>query len=129
MIHLNNESTMSPKILSIQWGAMDIEAVGKGSDFKLWPGGGRPWDWGETGTRHSPGIQIADIEELIEHGSQIIVLTTGVNGRLHICPETLDYLDEKGIEVIVEETTQGVNVYNDCVDKGQHVGGLFHSTC
>jgi len=38
-----------------------------GSRAKLFPGGLREWDWRETGTRHVPGIQHADVQELIEH--------------------------------------------------------------
>ncbi len=41
----------SPKVLRIEWGQMDVEGVGSGKDFKLWPGGGRSWDWNETGTQ------------------------------------------------------------------------------
>jgi hypothetical protein len=45
-----------PRILEISWGCMKVEGLGSGKDFKLYPGGGRAWDWTETGTRHSPGI-------------------------------------------------------------------------
>ena len=53
----------SPKISAISWGRMEVDGVGSGKDFKLWPGGGRPWDWNETGTHHDPGVQPADVEE------------------------------------------------------------------
>ena len=46
----------SPRITHISWGRMAVEGVGSGKDFKLYPGGGRAWDWSETGTRHVPGI-------------------------------------------------------------------------
>ena len=36
-------------------------AVLDGLGAKLYPGGARAWDWRETGTRHRPGIQPADI--------------------------------------------------------------------
>jgi hypothetical protein len=49
---------------------MDVEDLGSGKDFKLYPGGGREWDWTETNTGHVPGIQPADVEELLEHGLQ-----------------------------------------------------------
>jgi hypothetical protein len=39
----------------ISWGRMDVEGLDIGKDVKLYPGGGRPWDWSETGTRHNPG--------------------------------------------------------------------------
>ncbi len=124
-----NAFSVSPKILAFQWGSMNIENLGTGRDMKLWPGGGRPWDWGETGTQHTPGIQIADIEELLDHGSQIIVLTQGVNGRLQVCPETLTYLKEQGADAVVVTTTEGIERYNAYVETGKRVGGVFHSTC
>ena len=41
----------SPRITHVSWGRMDVDGLGTGKDFKLYPGGGRPWDWNETGTR------------------------------------------------------------------------------
>ena len=54
-----SEAPRSPKVLEVSWGYMEIEDVGTGKDFKLYPGGGRDWDWSETGTRHVPGIDPA----------------------------------------------------------------------
>lgn len=34
----------SPRILNLSWGRMEIDGVGAGKDFKLWPGGGREWN-------------------------------------------------------------------------------------
>ncbi len=124
-----NAFPASPKILEFQWGKMNIEHLGTGGDMKLWPGGGRPWDWGETGTHHTPGIQIADIEEVLDHGSQILVLTRGVHGALQVCPETLTYLKEHGVDAIVVTTPEGIERYNAYVEAGKRVGGVFHSTC
>jgi hypothetical protein len=108
---------------------MAIDGVGTGKDFKLWPGGGREWDWTETGTHHVPGIQPADVEELLANGSQAIVLTRGMLLRLHTCSQTMSFLETKGIEVYVAETKKAVQIYNDLVSRGEAVGGLFHSTC
>ncbi len=72
----------SPRIQSLSWGVMVVEGLERGKDFKLWPGGGRAWDWAETGTRHSPGIQPADVTELIEHGAREVVLSRGMLLRL-----------------------------------------------
>ena len=54
---------------------MQVECLGVGKDFKLYRGGGRAWDWAETGTRHSPGIQPADVEELVARGATTVVLS------------------------------------------------------
>lgn len=107
---------------------MEIEGLGGGCDFKLYPGGGRAWDWTETGTRHDPGIQIADLEELLERGSRVVVLSRGMQLALKISPEALGYLLEKGIPVHVEETKAAVELYNE-LRETELVGGLFHSTC
>ena len=40
------------RIVRISWGRMEIEGLGAGKDFKLYPGGGRAWDWAEAGTTH-----------------------------------------------------------------------------
>jgi hypothetical protein len=119
----------SPKILSFQWGSMEIEGIGSGKDFKLWPGGGRPWDWNESGTAHSPGILVADVEELVSSGCNVVVLTQGMSSRLKVPTETLEYLRSKNIEPIVSNTEDGVKIYNEYVDRDILVGGLFHSTC
>jgi hypothetical protein len=107
---------------------MEVEGLGKGRDFKLYPGGGRDWDWTETNTHHVPGIQPADVEELLAHGSQVIVLTRGMHLVLQTCPETLEFLKGKGIPVHVEETRAAVELYNRLAET-EAVGGLFHSTC
>ena len=120
--------TRSPRVTHISWGRMAVEGLGTGKDFKLYPGGGREWDWSETGTRHVPGIQPADVEELLEHGSKVIVLTRGMQLALQTCPETLEVLRDRGIPVHVEETRAAVERYNRLAER-EAVGGLFHSTC
>jgi hypothetical protein len=45
----------SPRITHISRGHKEVEGLGSGKDFKLYPGGGREWDWRETNTEHSPG--------------------------------------------------------------------------
>ncbi len=126
---MQNLDKKSPKIKSAGWGKMDIESIGRGKDFKLWPGGGRPWNWKETGTAHSPGIQITDVEELVEHGCSTVVLARGVFCRLKVTDEAIAYLQNHNIETIVTDTNRAVQMYNDCIEKNIPVGGLFHSTC
>jgi hypothetical protein len=120
---------MSPRISDLSWGRIVVDGVGAGKDFKLWPGGGREWNWKETGTHHVPGIQPADVEELVANGSQAIVLTRGMLLRLQTCPETMSSLESRGIAVYVAGTTEAARIYNDLATQGKAVGGLFHSTC
>jgi len=119
----------SPRISSMAWGNMTVEAVGTGKDFKLWPGGGRPWDWAETGTRHTPGIQPADIEELLTRGADVLVFGRGFDGRLDLSKAAARYLDARGVTYYFETTPAAVARYNQLATEGRAVGGLFHTTC
>ena len=108
---------------------MEVDGVGVGKDFKLWPGGGRVWDWRETDTHHVPGIQPADVRELLDNGSQTVVLSRGMLLMLRTCQDTLDLLEENNIPVHIAETKEAAQIYNGLVAGGTPVGGLFHSTC
>ena len=48
-----------------------------------------------TGTDHVPGIQPSDVEELLEHGAKVVVLSKGIYQRLQTCSETLEMLKQK----------------------------------
>jgi hypothetical protein len=123
-----SKQPVSPKIAHISWGRMTVEGLGEGRDFMLYPGGGRQWDWTETGTRHDPGIQPADVEELLARGVTVVVLSRGMQLRLRTCPETLELLERRGIAVHVEETRRAAELYNELTER-EAVGGLFHTTC
>ncbi|HEU4324821.1 MAG TPA: Mth938-like domain-containing protein [Roseiflexaceae bacterium] len=126
---MESQHARSPRITHISWGRMEIEGLGTGKDFKLYPGGGRPWDWRETGTQHVPGTQPADVQELIERGCTDVVLSRGMELVLLVCPETLELLEQHGITAYVLETKEAVAQYNLLAEQGVAVGGLFHSTC
>jgi hypothetical protein len=117
----------SPRITRVSWGRLEVEGE-TFKDAKLYPGGSREWSWIETGTRHSPGIQPGDVEELLERGATVVVLSKGVQERLQVCPETLRMLERRGIPSHVLQTDQAVRLYNE-LRETEPVGGLFHSTC
>lgn len=112
----------SPRIADCRWGRVSIDGHGTVKDAKLYPGGARAWDWRETGTRHDPGIQPADVVELLEYGAEVIVLSRGVLRMLQVCPETLALLHD------VLPTGEAVETYNLLRDTDR-VGALIHSTC
>jgi hypothetical protein len=123
-----DHESFSPRITGLSWGRLDVDGDRSFKDAKLFPGGAREWNWRETGTRHDPGIQPADVEELLEHGADVVVLSKGVMERLQICPETLEMLKNRGVAAHVLQTEEAVRLYNE-LQRKQRVGGLFHSTC
>lgn len=118
----------SPKITDIEWGEITVDNKKTYKDAKLYPGGSCSWDWNETGTHHVPGIQRADVRELIDQGSKTIVLSRGFHERLQVCRETLDLLKQKNITHHVLKTGQAVDKYNE-LHASIPVGALIHSTC
>jgi hypothetical protein len=118
----------SPRIASLSWGRMNVEGGKSFKDAKLYPGGAREWNWHETGTEHVPGIQPADVTELLDHGARVVILSKGIDGRLEIKPETVQMLKDRGIEFHILQTEEAVRLYNELRDR-LPVGGLFHSTC
>lgn len=118
----------TPRVLELSWGSVETE-TGSFRDAKLWPGGGRDWDWNETGTHHSPGVQVDDVQELLDHGARVVVLSRGQQGRLGVPEDTLEALREQGALVEVHRTRAAVDRVNELVEAGRAVGALLHSTC
>ncbi len=119
-------------ISALSWGRMEITTGGQAMQFKdckVWPGGAANWNWKETGTDHQPGIQLADLAELLEKGVDVLVMGCGVQSRLGVCPETEAELNRRGIEFHRLDTRKAVALYNDLARQGRKAGGIFHSTC
>jgi hypothetical protein len=122
-------SNRSPRIKHVSWGRLEVEGEAEPyKDAKVFPGGSCEWNWRETGTSHRPGIQIADVQELLDHGAQVVVLSRGMAECLHVPRETLDFLKNRQIPVHVLPTQHAVALYNKLAQT-ELVGGLFHTTC
>uniref|UniRef100_A0A8C6B099 Uncharacterized protein n=1 Tax=Monodon monoceros TaxID=40151 RepID=A0A8C6B099_MONMO len=85
-------------------------------DCKVWPGESQAWDWRETRTECSPGVQPADVQEVVEKG----VLT------LKVPSSTVEYLRKQGIDVRILQTEQALKEDNALVTQG--IGGEGSST-
>lgn len=118
----------SPRINSISWGSISISDGHSYKDAKLYPGGSREWDWNETGTRHRPGIQPADVEELVNLGAEVVVLSKGYNERLQTKEETQTFLEKEDISYHILQTEAAVQKYNQ-LRKTKRAGALIHTTC
>ncbi len=123
------QEARSPRITHLSWGRLEVEGEdGPFKDAKLFPGGARAWDWRETGTSHDPGIQPADLEELLERGATAVVLSKGLEERLGVTGEALRVLEERGVRAHVRQTEEAIRLYNE-LRETERVGALIHSTC
>jgi hypothetical protein len=122
-------SNRSPRIKDISWGRLEVEGETEPyKDAKLFPGGSREWNWRRTGTSHRPGIQIADVQELLDHGAKVVVLSRGMAECLHVPQETLEFLEQRQVTVHVLPTKEAAALYNKLAES-EAAGGLFHTTC
>jgi hypothetical protein len=119
----------SPQVVDDGWGFVEVSGLGRFRDVKLWPGGGRAWDWRETGTDHRPGILCEDVTELVDHEPDLVILSRGREGRLGVSPETLSLLAIRGVPAVCEKTNAALATYNRLAAEGRRVAGLFHTTC
>lgn len=125
--------------IKVSWGKTKvIENVlnTKYKDAMIHPTGHCEWDWIKSGTRHNPGIQIADIQFLVNNGSKIIILSSGMQDRLLLPENTKKWLeDQKNLGHIDEyhylNTKPCVELLNNFIEfeKRHSVGCLIHSTC
>jgi hypothetical protein len=122
-----DRTTHSPQITRLSWGRLETEG-GVFKDARLYPGGAEEWDWNETGTSHDPGIQLADVQRLLEHGATVVILSRGFHECLGVAPETLSTLKERGIPAHVVQTEEAAQLYEE-LRETEKVGALFHSTC
>ena len=128
IVMVKNENR-SPRIKHVSWGRLEVEGRAEPyKDAKLFPGGSREWNWRETGTNHVPGIQQSDVQELLDHGAQIVVLSRGMKECLEVPRETLEFLKGRQIEAHVLPTAEAVQLYNQLA-VNKPVGGVFHTTC
>lgn len=120
------------QITHLSWGKIEIVTPQKTlvfRDCKVWPEGAKEWDWRLTGTHHQPGIQPADIEEILQSDVEVMILSRGMELMLYTCPETETLLQKLGIPYYIQETKQAVALFNRLTREGKRVGGIFHSTC
>lgn len=73
-------------------------------------------------------LHVADIESAVEEKPEVLIVGTGKYGLLDVMPETKEYIESKGIELIVEPTEQACEIYNQ-VSKDKKTVAALHVTC
>jgi hypothetical protein len=74
-------------------------------------------------------LSIADLESVIDYCPDLLVIGTGIGGRLHLEPAARETLRQKGIDCIDECTDRAWQIFNDEMEQDRRVVGAFHLTC
>lgn len=112
------------KIDSYSFGRIVINGKTYTSDVIIYPGKINSAWWRQEGHL----LQLADLEEALQAGPDVLVIGTGSYGAMRVPGETVDRISAKGIIVKVERTGTAVEVYNELRGTGTVIAAL-HLTC
>ena len=79
--------------------------------------------------RDTHSLSLTDLETVIDYSPDVLVVGTGVGGRLQVDPSMRETLRQKGIDCIEEHTDRAWQIFNDEIEHDRRVVGAFHLTC
>lgn len=109
---------------SYRFGRIVIDGETYTSDVIIYPDRVDGSWWRSEG--HS--LCIEDLNALVEENPEVLVVGTGDPGHLRVRSETREFLNSKGIELIVEPTSGACKTYNE-LSKTRRVVAALHLTC
>ena len=85
----------------------------------------------EDGWRRASGHRLttSDIQRLLDAGPDILVVGTGIYGRMRLLADLQTKVQEKGIELEVQRTKPATLEYNRLRQSGKKIAACFHLTC
>ena len=81
--------------------------------------------WRKSGHR----VGIDDVKDILDSGSDIIVIGTGKFGLVRLSSPLKELLKSKGVELIEKRTMEATKVFNQLHAKSHTVSAGFHLTC
>ncbi|MHC1599593.1 MAG: Mth938-like domain-containing protein [Candidatus Methanospirareceae archaeon] len=73
-------------------------------------------------------LHVADIESVVEEKPEVLIVGTGKYGIMKVLSQTREYIESKGIELIVEPTEKACEIYNR-ISQAKKVVAALHLTC
>lgn len=111
-------------IQNYRFGSIIIDGQRYSSDVIIYPDRVDDRWWRKEGHL----LQVEDLEEVIQARPEVLVVGTGNPGLMEVLPETQEYLQAQGIELIVQPTDQAWQTYNR-LSSSRRVVAAFHLTC
>jgi hypothetical protein len=113
------------KIDSCSFGFLVINGKNYTDDLILLPGGEilKPWC-----RKRGHQLSMGDLQELIDSSPEIIVVGTGMSGRVVPDKNLKPDLAKLAIEFIAMPNEEAIKVFNKLAP-GKKIGGGFHLTC
>lgn len=113
------------KIESYSFGSMKVSGQMYKSDLIVFP------DHINAGWRRKDGHKLnsGDLKEVMECQPEILVVGRGFLSCMKVLKETKKTLEERNIRVVEKRTGKAYPLFNEYLNQGKKVVGVFHLTC
>ncbi len=74
-------------------------------------------------------LNVEDLKDVLEFNPEVIVVGTGFYGVMEVPKKTKDFVEKRGIKLIVQKTSQAYKTFNELTESGEKIVGCFHLTC
>lgn len=74
-------------------------------------------------------IELNDFVDMVDKKPEYIIIGTGASGVVHVPEEIEEYIKKAGIKLIIKNTADACDTYNDLIRKKKKVCALLHNTC
>ena len=113
-----------PEVTSYRFGEIGIKGQKYTKDVIVFPDRVYTKWWRETG--HS--LSMHDLREVLPAHPRVLIIGTGIFGRMRVPKETREGLAREGIQVIIQKTKDAIQTYNRLREDGSGVATL-HLSC
>ncbi len=114
----------APQIEEYRFGAIVVGGQSYDRDLIILPDGVFSGWWRREGHK----LRARDLDPILQARPEVLVVGQGAYGRLSVSAKAERTLEEAGIELIAEPTTQAVETYNRLREERRAAAAL-HLTC
>jgi len=115
-----------------RFGSITINGKTYAEDVAVcWTGEVLKWLRGESHI-----IDVEDVKRAVKENPDTIIIGTGETGIAKVTEEAQNFIQKKGIKLIIDKTEEAIRTFNVIIEKSQEeegkprkVIGLFHLTC
>ncbi len=106
------------------FGKIRIDGTGYSKDVLILPQGVKEGWWRTEGHL----LQVEDLREVLEEKPEVLVVGTGYSGCMRVSPKIKEYLEERGIELMIETTGEACKAFNE-LSNTKKAAAALHLTC
>ena len=111
--------------LEFSFGRIVVDGQICNSDIKIVRDKLVPDWWRKSG--HT--VAIEDVQDILDSDSTILVVGKGQPGYMRVTESLKEHLNKNDIELIVEQTSDAIKIFNRLLQEGKRVSGGFHVGC